>query len=543
MKNAALIFLIQMICVVNSYKILCVFTLPAKSHFTIGNALVQGLVSAGHDVTTVTSFEVENTSKNENLRSIVLTGLDRAKDIGNMDFIKRGQINPIISSIGLNQLATWYTNATFEDDKFKELIDSDEKFDVVILEQFLNDAMKVLAWHYQVPLIVFSAVGANDWINPLVGNPSPPSYIPDRTLSYSYKMDFWQRFRNSFMWCFHELVNNFLTHPEQEKIMRKHFPNSPDFKSIAQNISLVLLNSHESFSQPIPQVPTMINIGGIHLKSPGKLPDDLKNFMDTAEEGVVYFSLGSLVNPSNLGNETKQALMDTLGGLKQKVLWKYSEDDFPEKPANVRLGKWFPQQDILAHPNMKLFITHGGLQSIIESVYHGVPILGLPICADQKMNVARAVADGYGKYMVISEITKESFSKDVNMLLSDPRYQENAKKRSLLMHDRPLKPKDLAVYWIEFVIRHQGTQHLRVAALDLTWYQYFLLDILAFIMFIRKGKINLPSAKGEGQGKKTRNPLGSKEKENQSTANNNSSDEEECFCLVCLELFSNSLSH
>ncbi|KAG5863492.1 hypothetical protein JTB14_033049 [Gonioctena quinquepunctata] len=261
---------------------------------------------------------------------------------------------------------------------------------------------------------------------------------------------------------------------------------------------------------------------------------------------------------------------------------------------------------------MKLFITHGGVQSLIESVYHGVPILGMPIWADQKMNVARAAADGYGKYMGISEITKERFSKDVNTLLGDPRYREIAKKRSVLMHDRPMKPKDLAVYWIEFVIRHQGTQHLRVAALDLTWYQYFLLDILAFIMFIRpsglqetftlripfspqdirpvpkagprsetrrvgrklktailteknaiekeynqkneakkpifqsttgKGKINSPSAKGEGQGKKTKNPLGNNEKENQSTANNNSCDEEECFCLVCLELFSNSLSH
>ncbi|KAG5863491.1 hypothetical protein JTB14_033048 [Gonioctena quinquepunctata] len=484
MKKAVLIFLIQTICLVNSNKILCVFPAPIRSHFTVGNALVQGLVSAGHDVTTVTSFEVKNTTKNGKLRSIVIPGIDTSNDVGNVDFFELGESNPILFSLGLKGLGTWYTSATFEDKKFKELIDSDEKFDVVIMEQFLNDAMKVLSWHYQVPLIVFNTLGANDWINRLVGNPSSPSYIPDRTLSFSYKMDFWQRFLNSFMWCFHELHQNFVILPEQEKMMRKHFPNSPDLKSIAQNISLVLLNSHESFSQPVPQVPNLINIGGFHIKSPGKLPDDLQNFMDTAEEGVVYFSLGSLVSPSKLRNEIKQAVMDTLGALKQKVLWKCFEDDLPGKPANVRLGKWFPQQDILAHPNMKLFITHGGLLSTIESVYYGVPILGLPVFADQKINIARAAADGYGEYLVISEITKESFSKAVNTLLSDLRYRENAKKRSALMHDRPMKPIDLAIYWIEFVIRHKGTPHLRVAALDLTWYQYHLLDIIAFIIFI-----------------------------------------------------------
>lgn len=41
-----------------------------------------------------------------------------------------------------------------------------------------------------------------------------------------------------------------------------------------------------------------------------------------------------------------------------------------------------------------------------------------------------------------------------------------------------------AVYWTEYVIRHNGARHLRTAALDLSWYQYLLLDIISLFIII-----------------------------------------------------------
>lgn len=52
------------------------------------------------------------------------------------------------------------------------------------------------------------------------------------------------------------------------------------------------------------------------------------------------------------------------------------------------------------------------------------------------------------------------------------------------MHDRPIKPLDLAIYWIEFVIRHNGAPHLRVAGVDIPWYKYLFVDILIFIIVV-----------------------------------------------------------
>ncbi len=64
------------------------------------------------------------------------------------------------------------------------------------------------------------------------------------------------------------------------------------------------------------------------------------------------------------------------------------------------------------------------------------------------------------------------------------RYKENAMLLSSIHHDRPIKPLDEAVFWIEFVMRNNGVKHLRVEAHNLTWYQYHCLDVFAFLIAI-----------------------------------------------------------
>jgi len=55
---------------------------------------------------------------------------------------------------------------------------------------------------------------------------------------------------------------------------------------------------------------------------------------------------------------------------------------------------------------------------------------------------------------------------------------------SSIFRDRPMSALDTAVYWVEYVIRHKGAHHLRSAAVDLTWYQYYLLDVIVFLIII-----------------------------------------------------------
>lgn len=55
---------------------------------------------------------------------------------------------------------------------------------------------------------------------------------------------------------------------------------------------------------------------------------------------------------------------------------------------------------------------------------------------------------------------------------------------SAKFNDQPMKALDKAVYWVEYVIRHKGAHHLHVASVELLWYQYYQLDIFAFIIFL-----------------------------------------------------------
>lgn len=64
------------------------------------------------------------------------------------------------------------------------------------------------------------------------------------------------------------------------------------------------------------------------------------------------------------------------------------------------------------------------------------------------------------------------------------RYKENIKRLSELHLDRPIHPLDLAVHWVEFVMRHKGAPHLRPAAHDLNWIQYHSLDVIAFLLAV-----------------------------------------------------------
>ena len=72
-----------------------------------------------------------------------------------------------------------------------------------------------------------------------------------------------------------------------------------------------------------------------------------------------------------------------------------------------------------AHPNIKLFITQCGLQSFQEAVYHGVPLLGIPLFPDQKYNAKKIAFEGIGLQLPFQELTKEKLLTSITTVLNN----------------------------------------------------------------------------------------------------------------------------
>jgi len=74
------------------------------------------------------------------------------------------------------------------------------------------------------------------------------------------------------------------------------------------------------------------------------------------------------------------------------------------------------------HPKIKAFMTHGGLLSLQETIYHGVPLVGIPIFGDQDLNIAQAVKSGYATMVEIIDINEEKLEAAIRTVLDNPRY-------------------------------------------------------------------------------------------------------------------------
>ena len=76
---------------------------------------------------------------------------------------------------------------------------------------------------------------------------------------------------------------------------------------------------------------------------------NLQTFLDSAPEGVIFFSLGTQKSSSSLSKEVLTNILKGLGRIAQTVLWKYEASDLVDIPKNIKIVKWVPQADVLGN--------------------------------------------------------------------------------------------------------------------------------------------------------------------------------------------------
>lgn len=227
---------------------------------------------------------------------------------------------------------------------------------------------------------------------------------------------------------FDDIVMPLVSTSIQQQYLNELFPNAtnmPTIDELKRNVSLVLLNTHLTVGTPRPYAPNMIEVGGMHInRDIEPLSDHIQKFLDEAEHGVIYLAFGSCIQFSKLTNDKKNAIINAFDEYPQMRIIIKSEENVvipSHKTSNVIIEPWFLQQSILAHPSVKLFITHGGMLSTIEAVYFAKPIIGIPIVFDEYLNMAVTQQNQYGISIPFEQLTEYKMRQALHDIFSKPR--------------------------------------------------------------------------------------------------------------------------
>ncbi|XP_002138039.2 UDP-glucuronosyltransferase 2A2-like [Drosophila pseudoobscura] len=469
-------------------RILALFPIPSPSHYYYALPYLKSLASQGHQVTSVSPFPQKESVHNfrdipipevlEHFEEFLLTAL---------------QASSLWDS---NNIAHDYcvslTKAVLNNDQVRREILKPGKaqFDLVLVDLWRLDALYGLAAYFDAPLIGLAPYGTDWKIDELAGNTSPISYLhsptstavlPDRDSFYGRLSDFVERSVSWINWRWKYL-------PKHEEIYRKYFSQLADkvpLAKVTNNFALILLNQHFALAPPRPYVPNMIEAAGLHIddQQSGHLPKDMEDFVQgSGEAGVIYFSLGTLFRSKSLTEDQLKVLLQTFASLPQRVLWKYDDDQLPGKPENVFISKWFPQQAVLAHPKVKLFITHGGMLSTVESLHYGKPMLGLPCFFDQFRNMDHVQRTGLGLVLRLQTMTASDLNSALRRLLTEESFALNAEETSARYRDQPMTALAKANWWTEYILRHKGAAHMRVAGRQLDFFTYNSMDVIGTLL-------------------------------------------------------------
>ncbi|XP_049772895.1 UDP-glucosyltransferase 2-like [Schistocerca cancellata] len=469
---------------VEGARVLAVMPTPSISHQTPIQAIAMALVARGHHVTLLTTDPMQDPP--ENLTQIDLSFTYKYWMLFDEDKHLE-EISPPEFVVAFMDLMANLTEHQLQSPQVQELIQSGQQFDLFVLEASMFQAYFGL---YHVvgspPLVGFVSLGMLPSGFAAMGNPDIPSFSPSLAADFPDHMNFIQRLANTLGNVIYGYLFEDRVLAPQEQILRKYFGDAPPpVAETERNYSLMLVNNHFSVNYPRPYLPTIIELTGLHIQKERKpLPKEVREFLDGAEEGAVYFSLGTNVRSSLLPSDKVHAIIEALGELPQRILLKWETGKLPEVPPNVLTSNWFPQQDVLAHPNVRVFVTQGGLQSMNEAAYFGVPTVGIPFLGDQPLNVAKMAASGIGIRLDVKYLTKESLLHAIKTVLEESSYKENMQQLSVIYREHQAPSLDRAIWWLEYVLRHNGTRHMRSPSLDFNFWQLWLIDVLCVIAAI-----------------------------------------------------------
>ncbi|KXN67770.1 glycosyltransferase family 1 protein [Conidiobolus coronatus NRRL 28638] len=334
-------------------------------------------------------------------------------------------------------------NYEFYFTKYEKLFTT-EKIDLIVCDFFAGPCHDAARKH-SIPLMVgFQGLGLGVGEAPYITNSMDNSPTTTENLS------FLQRFKASvidqivFIYKFMPL-----SRIANEKRKKYGVPanNNPwgDFDRVMK-----IDNTYLGIDDSRPIDSSLKLIGPIIDTDIPELDSELKAFLD--EHRTMYMAFGShtALNNRLLTALLEAAQMSIDNGSIDGVLWGLANTDSEKFPKSytvngvtyttsdilnglhpkIKILKWAPQISILNHPNTKLFLSHGGLESLHEAVNFGTPILVMPGFGDQPRNSRLVKNRGIGDFVT----TLTTNSADLFSKIKELTRPDNAILQSKVKH-------------------------------------------------------------------------------------------------------------
>uniref|UniRef100_A0A0N5A677 glucuronosyltransferase n=1 Tax=Parastrongyloides trichosuri TaxID=131310 RepID=A0A0N5A677_PARTI len=485
-----------------SYKIVVFSPDVSSSQFIWNQRVSETLSKAGHDVTMIIMKYYDKTIKKPHLDKSIKT----YTIYGNMDY----NFNAFEEKLGSSMfedisifnnkasgiMTKFFDNFVISCEKFlnnKEFLNFmvNEKFDIAFTHMFEHCPIGII--HYaKIPTWVWLSSGIlTDHMADDLGAPSPSSYVPPLRGDYSDRMDFMQRV---YSFIGHSITSfiyhKFFVTDKETALFRKYIsPDFPDLRDLSKKCPLAMINSNELYDTPRPTLHKIISIGGLGMTQKNVKP--LEGIFKEATEndkikGIIIFTFGSMANASYMPYSWKESLMNAFKQFPDyEVFIRYDTKDIEDiRPKNVHLVKWLPQIDLLQHPKAKMIFTHGGYNSLQESIFAGVPMICIPLSGDQHKNSRLAENHGFGVYLKKSQITENNLVKTIKTIIEDENYSKRIKRMQSMVMKRPIQSDELLIKWTQFLGEFKNLDNMIPYGTQLGFIQYYQIDVVTFLIVL-----------------------------------------------------------
>ncbi|CAH1793282.1 unnamed protein product [Owenia fusiformis] len=469
----------DMICMTEGLNVL-LLPAPAPSHLSYFLEVGNELIDRGHKVGVLIPVYFKEkipTRFSLNGSNVIL---DEIAEKANEEKMQ-AEVRKMMEQENVDMMTFMMSQAKLMSEKMEKLLGNqdiyqaveDNKYDIAIVDGMpFTKGLYVIPYRHGIPFTTLTT----GFFPTDIGVPYLPSFMPSMLSTNTPEMNFFQRVQEV---AFAIGVSTMKWPKTDESYVRDFAPGKDiiDLNTLYQKSEMWFVNSDVLLDYIHPTTPNMIECGGLTTKPSKPLPTDLDDFISNSKNGIIVVSFGSMV--SKFTDRIVAKLVETFKQVDVDIIWRYAGEN-KEVPKNVKTVAWLPQNDLLGHPKTRLFITHCGNNGQTEALYHGVPMIGLPIFGDQPYNAKRMAYKGYGIAMDLKTFEVDELVENINIILQDKGFTDRIKKASKIFRSRSRNPKQRVVDTLEHVDEFGG-EYLRPHSLDMSLYKLYLIDVMATV--------------------------------------------------------------